>query len=295
MNDIKDLLQMSPSMRPPSWRWCIVLDYLVNHKKPIRGLHKDEYLGKAIKFYRERKFYSKNLGHYLKYYPIITKAFHIYNHNKPNGWRWVIEALSLTKASNEDICKLLELPEEFTPEVIDAYKKLFFDVDEYKESEAAVIANLLGTSPSAPVTFQNYDYVWKRFAYTFGAEAFIEYFGSSTVTPKEEHNDWLKELARTTLSNLALEVMHDRYMCYSEIGIKLLTVAKEFWTISNVGENTTQDALMGSFLNKMGGVLELGIMNAKTKPEAIEYQKGFDYSLVAGQEEVDVAAQVVPE
>ena len=293
MNDIKDLLQMSPSMRPPSWRWCIVLDYLVNYKKPIRGLHKDKYIGKAIKFYRERKFYSKNLGHYLKHYPVITKAFHIYNHNKPNGWRWVIEALALTQASNEEICELLELPKEFTPESIEAYKRLFFDIDDYKDSEAAVIANLLGTAPSAPVSFQNYDYVWKRFAYTFGAKAFIEYFGGSTLEPKEEYVNWLKELARSTLTNLALEVMHDRHMCYSEIGLKLLTVAKEFWTMPKDGNDFNSDNIAGSFLSEMGGALEFGITQATKKLEAVEPQKGFDYSLIVPNETIDVTPTLV--
>lgn len=266
INNAKELILTPSSMRPPSWRWLVILEYLADLNSHFELIKNDPFLTQGISFYKSRKLNRKSPEFYLKNYLDITRAFQIYAHNKPNGWRWVIEALLLTGASPEDISKSLKLPTEITPEIIKCYSKLFFDVTDYLVSEPAVTANILGVSPSVPVDFCNFDYVWKRFAYTFGVDPFIGYFGSKKRVRIPEYDDWVRDLAKDTMSDLALQVMNDRRLCFNDVGIKILQTAKDFWILPKDAEKTVQDTVMKSFIDQVGGCIDVSLMSATLKP-----------------------------
>jgi hypothetical protein len=273
--DLNNIVLKPDWMRPPAWRWAVAQSFLADPMKPIVLAQKDKYLGDAVGFYKARKQYVQDPVAYAKKYPDIATAFELYCDSRPSGWRWYIEALLMTGISCEDLQKVLKV--NCPVSALEMFRKLFFDIEEYKNSEIAVYANVLSTSRTVISDFSNYDYTWKIFAYCWGAEDFIKQFCFKSREPNKEHREWFKEFTMNNMTVGSFHLTNDLRMTYNMQAMEIIKTAQQYWSIPKSaiddGEKMVKDDVMGELL----GHIDMQLMKADMKIDALEGKHKADY------------------
>ena len=237
-------------LRPPSWRWNTVLKHFADPSADIQYLRSDPLLFDAVRVYR-----LQNLQARLKPMKVarsdIATALKIFCEPRYKTWRWMLEALMMTNLSDRAIARTIGDGNSST--VLRTYRQLFFDVDAYRDSPAAIMANVLGTSEQFSIQRGIGDYTWKAFAYVWGAEAFLARFCPVTgvTEPRPEYDQWL---VRNTISNLngaALQISSSLSNLYDEEVLNILKTASGFWNITPESARQADDKAKQQFVTDL--------------------------------------------
>lgn len=264
-----DLTTLKPEwLRPPCWRWNIIEKMLANPTISLDTLKTDPLLYKGACFYRDVKSFKAKPALYMKKYPELNICREIYNANNFHGWRWYIEALILTGATDKEIVELLKVPVD--PAIIGIYRKLFFDVDAILQSSVAVNANILAIARVNQGQQLDCNYMWKIFAYTWGADAFIEHTSPKKQSVNKLHLKWFKDMAKEATVLGTFQMTSDLRAMYNQQVLEVLKIAKDFWDISDEDYSKGVKLAGEGFINELVGHLDMVLLDSKEKLPAIE-------------------------
>jgi len=269
---VPEMRTLPACLRPLSWRWLTIMDCLADPKRPLDDLKDDRPLYVGAVMYRRNKFgddrdgvvLSKDeLNAYQTAFYLYTRCFNRY------GWRWMIEALLMCASDELEISKLSG---SLRPQVIAAYRDLFFDVDDLLPFPLDTVTNVLNASRSASSGAEVYDYTWKNFAYKWGTEDFLRYVQAGVL--RDEHKDWFKEQTGVRLLEGAYQAASDTRGLFCEATLNILNTARDHWILpggsaDNPGLKAAQQVLSQMFFEAAQHV-NVQLMEAEEKYTAIE-------------------------
>jgi hypothetical protein len=147
------------------WRWQRVLELDEGGASPSRS-RDDQWVRRARK-YQQRKatLHVHTEARLEAAYPDIHLAWQIHD-NLVTNFLWIIEAGVLAGVSQEELAKYLAL----TPEVIEAYEKLFFDVRDKLDARGYILGSVVGPLLSRGITSADPDGFWKVLSFNGGWE-----------------------------------------------------------------------------------------------------------------------------
>ena len=258
-----DILFKPEWMRPPSWRWLASDEYLADPTKNVKEIKSDRVLIETVNFKRLLKNHNDNPRIYWKRHPHLAAAFQIYLKTMHDSWRWVMEAYLMTDLSDEEIAKRMKTG--ISPAVVMRYRKLFFDIGSYRESEAAVTANLLATSKVKATATGVSDYTWKLFAYVWGPDAFEVTFLPHKIKPAESHIDWLRTVSARNLDAHSFQLTASMREMYNEEAMGIVNTAKQYWDISKKETDDLEQQSKKQFLDTLSRSINTVLMSAPAK------------------------------
>lgn len=277
MLDYNAILAKPFWLRPPCWRWNIILAFQADPSLDPLLVQQDDYLYEGILYYRSKKI-SVNLGStaYISKYPELAYVHDIFNCGRYGSWRWIIEALITAGLDNRAIVTLLNVP--ITEQAIQIYRKLFFDVEDYLHSGPAVESNILSTSRLSMQGRLDCDYTWKLFGYIWGGPAFIDNFMSKRMSPDAKVLKWFKDLARERLTINAFQASSELRYSYNIEGLEILKTAKEYWAITEDDMQQGEDLAANSFISSMASHIDMCLLRAADKSAtATEDRLGYQF------------------
>ncbi len=240
--------------RPPMYRWMKINE--IPDDASLKGL--DPWISKGCGFRREwsDRVPSDKLD--VKY-PGVREAVETFADNKPGGWRWMLEALLMTPETDKALASHIGANE--AEPVITAYRKLFFDIDLYRHSPVSVSVNVLASAGNRAGVMGVSDYVWKLFAYTWGAEGFIEAVckGTGSGLMEEQQKKWLAATIQQENMFRAASAVKEIQAGWSEQAARTLEDTKESWT--KIGTTATEDI----FARYLDELLALKLVNVVTE------------------------------
>jgi hypothetical protein len=232
--DIIDYGPLQPDwLRPPLWRWLIANEYLAN---PTRG----DYLQQVDPYVRE----ASALMHYLadkrpslelhlRSNPALLNAQQIYRHMlKHSGARWQVEALLLGGAPDEVMHELFPTPGG--PATYRYYRKLFFDIETYRDNPHAVLANVFGLSMARHSQYDDQDLPWKLLGYSLGWEAFSSFMKNHARGHlNDDAKQFFVEYAEARILYSAFTQVVDLQQTMREDVMNLLQVAGRYYVFDD--------------------------------------------------------------
>jgi hypothetical protein len=248
--------------RPPQWRWKEAMEHFANPYL-VSEIKKDEYLYRVCQFYKYRKRWDNSAERLMSRYPDIKRAFDCYVDVGPSGWKWYIEALLLTDADSEEISKMLH--SGMSADVVEAYKKLFFDVDIYGESERAVDVNIFGATRDAVASFNNYDFTWKLIAYTWGADKFLAYSSPRKKRVDKKLKKWFEDVIQDRVIEHTFHISSNMKLMYNEAAIDILKTAQSFWTVADEDLDQLKSRKKDEYLESLLESVDTALQNAELK------------------------------
>jgi hypothetical protein len=153
-------LREDSPLRPPDWRWQKVVAYREAGRRIPRS-KTDPLLSKVYRFSTlldncEDDFDSVELS---EQYPELCDAHTIYKHDGASSSKWELEARLLARESYESINQKMHI----TPETVDTYEQVFFNVNDRLTSKSWIINCVIGRSIHAGLTERDYDLLWKMY------------------------------------------------------------------------------------------------------------------------------------
>lgn len=263
-------------MRPPGWRWNVILGYLADPTRSFKNIRRDTSLVSGADFIRIKKISENGDYSSARKYPAIQAAQDIFNHSSFAGWRWFVEALIISGAPNSQIQDLLKV--DISDETLNIYRKLWFDVESYIHSEAAVHANILASSRLSMSGKMDCDYTWKMFAFTWGPDAFMDQFASKKRVLKHEYGRWFKDLTRDSLTITAFQLSSDLRKNYNMEALDVLKVAKDYWNISEQELSKTEEMVDEDFISSLQSHVTMVMMGAEANKSKVEKRSTFNYN-----------------
>ena len=252
------------------------MGYLADPSKSLKNIRKDRSLYEAAQFYRDRKKYINSPKYYAKKYPEITLAFDLFINNRAHSWRWYLEALIISGLDNKEIKKTLNV--DISIDVLEMYRKLFFDIGSYIDSDIAIFANILSTCRSKLTDCNNYDFTWKLYAFSKGPESFIKEFCSKSTEVSKSFKKWFKEQSEKNITVNAFHLTNDLRLTYNQSALDVLRIAKDFWVISSNDWQKGESLAKESFINELTPHIDMCLYGAKEKLGAVEARANVDYS-----------------
>jgi hypothetical protein len=161
------------------WRWQRVLELDEADAKASR--ERDDYWVKRAHNYQKRKatLHVRTESRLAAAYPAIHTAFQIHM-NTVTHFRWIIQAAVLANVDRKELAEFLAL----TPEIIEAYEMLFFDVRRKLKSRGYIIGSVIGPIVATGVNGNDPDGFWKILAFNGGWEHVQGCWDAGTATPK---------------------------------------------------------------------------------------------------------------
>jgi hypothetical protein len=227
---VSDLLDRPASLRPPSWRWLALLDYLVSEDKDLQILMADKALYDAAIFMKSRRFSkSKSISAGARHAQV---AYWLFTDNKPYGRKWALEAFLLTKATPAQIAKNFL---DITEQDIWYYQKLFFDVAALLDKPIDIVTGILHAARADANECNEYDLLWKTYAYRFGYEAFQNYLQIGLLDPDPMYLKWLHEFRDTRLLERSCQLTQNAHTSFKEMSLDLIKNAQGMLKASGRG------------------------------------------------------------
>jgi hypothetical protein len=262
------MLQPS-AMRLPTWRWRIVLHVIAAQVRYPYEMKQDLILCHAADFYHDFKSGSKNPLKLLEEYPDVFTAMRLYEDTRPWGPRWFIEAMLSSNQTSEEVATHMAGENPLTYGAVEAYKKLFFDTDQYKDSATLFRLNVINLSRCSGTGADDCDYVWKEFARYWGVAVFLKHMVG--VEPLEnKHSTWIRKIVRDTLSVQTAQMVRTNRERYNKDMVEVLRLAGEFWNVPDDKINESEKKLKESFVDEMQQYVHTTIRDAKARYSKIE-------------------------
>jgi hypothetical protein len=166
-------------LRAPDWRWKRAT-HCREKRKRLKPADSDSFLVEALRFSNEyfarRESDTFDELDIYEDYPLMHQAYTLYSKDGASDLRWEVEARLLSGQTDEEIAKLTSA----SPEVIDLYEKVFFNVRDRLDSSSYIIQVVMGRSIHQGVSDRDYDLIWKMYGYHGGPDilsAFINRTG----------------------------------------------------------------------------------------------------------------------
>lgn len=213
-------------LRPPAWRWMEIVAEVEGGAAPAE--HSDGWVERGVEFLSEWRA-GGDEKRVRSRFPGMLDAMKIFADNRQGGWRWMLEALLTTPESDVKIARLLG--DGDSAEVVGAYRKLFYDVDGYRDSPAAMSTNVLACAGARSAAFGASDYVWKMFAYVWGARAFVDAVcaGDAEKGMTDKQRRWLEGTVRDELLCRSAAAVEELKRGYSESAAALVEMTRDQW------------------------------------------------------------------
>jgi hypothetical protein len=261
--------------KQPAWRWVNILNYVVNWKRPLRRVLTDKYLYAGTKFARCLKKIDQNSGAIKQSFPPIQEAYNLWIRSSPNSFRWVMEALIMARADDEFIAEHMQL--EFGSDTVEAYKKLFFDVDSYLDSKLLVESNIFSTCMSSASQYNDHDFAWKLIGFHQGLEAVVRVMEPGGVI-SDETEDWIKDVIKTKLTTASLQVIANTRLAYKIEIMNVVEFALKTWDGPEGGQRKqAEKAFLEQMASSVIGSVSMSVMNPETQLDSHETRTAFDY------------------
>ena len=268
VTDLDSMVFKPEWMRPPSWRWSVSEEYLADPYKDPDYIKNDSYLRELVDFKRFVKCNLDDPGRYWKKYPDMATAYNIFLSNVSEGGRWLIEAYLMTSMSDGEIADRLKI-DGMKEGVIARYRKIFFDIDSYRNSEAAVTANLLATSKVKSTDTGISDFTWKLFSYVWGARAFEMMFFPHKGDIPDTYKQWLREKSSNMMDVYSFHTTRRLKDMYNENVIDVINTAKDYWELdSDTGDWGKESRQL--FLDDLSRHAHIHILGSKPKKDYSE-------------------------
>ena len=237
-------------LRHPGWRWNVALRCMVDGSDTdsvIRSarLAADPCLVEACEFYRGREEIASHSDYHRMQHPVIHEAFMLrLSANFFGGYKWLLEALLMTDASNKEIA------DQFHPlygeDTVEMFRKVFFDVDHYRSNPANMLVSVFANSMQTTHSSTDCDFTWKAFAYQRGFEAFLELirFRAGGLLPAP-HVSFIREVAKQRAYYNAYHVSASLRASYNQAALALFDHADKLWHLEKVTEQLGDREDMG--------------------------------------------------
>jgi len=282
-----DMFLKPVHMRNPSWRYNWAVYCAAAPQLPTGMWRKDRLLLDAALFLRDKSDKHVDPYDYISKYRLIYEAYLIYTHSNPmGGYRWIIEAMLTTGASDIDIAEQFPVDSGDGPEVIAIYRKLFYDIGPYLENDMAFMGNVLSTALSNQVDPFDCDYSWKVFAKNHTLPEVVDFFKflSGGKLPKDKRK-WFQEIVADRAAYHAYALSNNlRNLWDVQASIVVHEVSKNYVTAEGsappIQEHSAKAAKQ--LMDTMAMVMQHPDIERKiaANTDAIEPQSGFDYTLL---------------
>ena len=254
-------------MRPPMWRWSRIVS--TGPDGPVKG--EDQWIGRGWRF--DRDYRKGASGTELdRKYPGCRAALEAFSDSRPGGWKWMLEALLMSSSSDRDLADLIG--DRKAGKAVTAYRKLFFDIDEYRDSPMAVSVNVLASAGNRAGVMGTSDYVWKLFSYTWGAEEFMNAVcrGPETGSMTDKQQKWMAAAIRQENMFRAMNAVEELKAGWSEQAAMTLDSTRHLW--SHQGE-TGGESLFDRYLDELMSLRVAGVIQGRkdTEPEKLEAEE----------------------
>lgn len=214
---LTQLRENSP-LRPPDWRWQKVMAYREAGRRLPR-IASDRLLSKLFQF-SERIDACSNDFQLLEVYekfPYIADAYDIYKKEGAAGTRWEIEARLLAKESYESIGKKTAAPAE----TIEAFEKLFFNVEDRLTNKSWLINCVIGRSVHVGLSERDYDLLWKLYG-LLGGPVMLDLI-ISKLGLKEQHSETFEQSVALIRDSLDVQAVVKSSVALAVIGVNNYT------------------------------------------------------------------------
>ncbi|MHC4617945.1 MAG: hypothetical protein ACYTEQ_09350 [Planctomycetota bacterium] len=267
-----------PYMRPAAWRWVEAQDRLATPGVPLSAVAHDHFLFQATRFLRSSRNITTSVDYYRKRYPEVHEAFQIYTSNRAHGYRWFLEAALASDATDDAI--LEEIPFTCGQDALDAYRALFFDIDDYRDKDWCVQANLLATSRVGLHHNNDYDFTWKLIAYTWGFDSFKQFTALHEPLDKELE-EWMHEIMSKRYTVHSFHVTSDMRQAYNIEVATILDKARTSYYISQEAQSKVDSMIEEEDIHALLKTIHFTMMHSEMKPEAVEQRLYGDYNVYA--------------
>ena len=254
-------------MRPPLWRWRVASEYLANPRlSPTRET--DDVIRGAAFFLRSRAG-SRDPLPVWRDFPAYHLAHKIWGMaSQFGGMRWQVEALMLAGFTDEQLARMLPMHSGRT--VFELYRRLFFDIDDYRDNQFAVLANVFATSYARNYDDNDCDLTWKMLAYEL-REKFPQLLrGIMGGRMPKEISERLSELTKARLQYVQHHFVNSMRLQYNDQALQLLTSAGQFFSLNEAQVGQIHDQRLTSSCDKLLTSVHLVITDARAKLNAVE-------------------------
>lgn len=265
----KFIPDIEPSwMRPPLWRWREASEYLANPREPVPA-GSDNYVKSAAYFLRARL--GQRGVQLAREYPAFHLAHKLYGMaSQFGGMRWQIEALMLAGFTDAQLAKLLPMKNELSTAVYRIYRKLFFDIDDYRDNQFAVLSNVFATSYGRNYDDSDVDLTWKMLAYELREEfpTMLRIMMGGRMT--EQIQARIQEMTAARMLYAQHHFVNSMRMQYSEQALQLLNTAGQYWKLDERQVGQIRDQRLNSSCEKILMSVHLVITDSRMKMAAVE-------------------------
>ena len=277
MREARYYLDMPPALKPPNWRFraAVILGGIPEGDPRENEIWddkvRDRWLSESLQFVRS------DYGRDRKCSRVSNKdmrmALEVYNHQGHRAWRWILEALLMTPETDKRIAELLGgvLPAS----VIGAYRKVFFDIDPYRGSAPAVSAQVFSVSYHNRDIGESHDYLWKMFAYRWGAVPVLDLMGPEGLRSAEQL-EWVLRFTQSRMTEAAAMASLDPVGFFRDVGPAaqvLMTHARD--QLLDLDSEKDMDPQADEYFRRMHLVVEQSIISdTRARMEYVEGPDG---------------------
>jgi hypothetical protein len=265
---LDDYLLKPDWIKPPCWRWTLIVRQLANLAKTVHQITKDSVLIEGSRFYQDKTVNKISDKLCAKKYPEMKLAYDLFQKSEPGGWRWYIEGLLMAGLKDAEIKDTLKI--DIPKDAIRIFRGLYFDIDSYRESELAVMANVISAARNTMNVENDCDFLWKHFAYVWGPEPFIQMFGSRRTEVKRDYLRWLKGQVRADISAFSFRCTSNLRTLHGEDVREVLKLAKDFWVMPEGEVNVIADQAAQENLAEIFKHIDFTIASSEGPKLAIE-------------------------
>lgn len=156
-------------MRSANWRWLRAMQVDVGGQKPSRVMDGPDgfaWIRRAVRLKRRHALAANSPDALYGLARLDSPLFwaHSIWSDEKAPTRWAIEAHILARESDEEIAKKVGC----SPETINAYEAVFFNVREKLDNIEYVANVVMGEAVARGITERQYDLLWKLFGYRGG-------------------------------------------------------------------------------------------------------------------------------
>jgi hypothetical protein len=264
---VRQMLGAPEALRPPAWRFLVAQQALANPVTDLSPLGGDNWLLEGAVYYRESRLRELNSKRRLpKIKQALAQSFTVYYSAPMRSGRWAVEAMVLTGAKTSKIADKTKLPEA----VIEAYKKMFWDVDLFLDDPDALRIGVLPVSYGRLGQGMAWDLGWKLAAIEDGWDGLLN------VIRQEPDSHQSRRLFQRQMHNamsMADHALQGRPQDLNEQALSAIGVAQNYWKLSldaRMLAMNQQQAAADSFFNALLPIVEGHLRHAEPTDEARE-------------------------
>jgi hypothetical protein len=253
-------------MRPPLWRWLEASEFLADPHLSITRASDETVRGAAYLLRARAGKQGQPLARQYPAYHLAHKLFGLAS--QYGGMRWQIEALMLAGLTDQQLAKMLPM---FAGEtVFGIYRKLFFDIDEYRDNPFAVLSNIFAASYSRNYVNADVDLTWKMLAYELKGDFPQLLLSVAGGRLPESIRERLRELTEIRALYVQHHLTNTMRLEFNEETLALLDKAQQNWQLNPQQTRGIQDRRLTDTCERLLSSIQLVIIDSHAKLSAVE-------------------------